>query len=125
MREILLSEIAFRNESQEIAAQFDLALNNMSHGMCMISAERRILVANARFLEFVGMPAGRSIANVHFQTLLRLAERRGAVPRETFGLLLTALDASGIEGGPRAIEFETADDSVFDITVTPNSRGAG
>ncbi len=123
LREILLSEIAFRNESQEIAAQFDLALNNMSHGMCMISAERQILVANARFLEFVGMPAGRSIANVHFQTLLRLAERRGAVPRETFGLLLTALDASGIEGGPRAIEFETADNSVFDITVTPNSRG--
>ena len=38
LRNILLSEIAFRTESERIANQFDFALNNMSHGMCMVSA---------------------------------------------------------------------------------------
>ena len=36
LRNILLSQIAFRTESEKIAGQFDMALNNMSHGMCML-----------------------------------------------------------------------------------------
>ena len=72
LRSILLSQIAFRSESEHIANQFDFAINNMSHGMCMVSAEKRILVSNAKFSEFLALehaaasqqcPAGSSDAS--------------------------------------------------------------
>ena len=123
LRDILLSEIAFRSESEKIAAQFDFAINNMSHGMCMISPEKRILVSNNRFSEFLGLPQGRPIVNVRFQSLLRLANRRGGVPGEALDRLFSALDATTFQNGPYSMEFETSDESVFDVTLTPNSTG--
>ena len=123
LRNILLSEIAFRSESEKIAAQFDFAINNMSHGMCMISPEKRILVSNNRFSEFLGLPQGRPIVNVRFQSLLRLANRRGGVPGEALDRLFSALDATTFQNGPYSMEFETSDESVFDVTLTPNSTG--
>ena len=123
LRNILLSEIAFRSQSEKIAAQFSFAINNMSHGMCMISAEKRIIVSNNKFSEFLGLPQGRPIVNVRFQSLLKLANRRGTVPGEALDRLLRALDSTTFQSGPCSIEFETSDESVFDVTLTPNSTG--
>ena len=90
LREILLSQIAFRRESEKIAGQFDFAINNMSHGMCMISAEMKILVSNKRFSEFLGLPPDRAIVNVRFGAVLRLAVKRGALPKDASHRLLRA-----------------------------------
>jgi diguanylate cyclase (GGDEF)-like protein len=123
LRDILLREIAFRSELAKIAGQFDFAINNMSHGMCMISAERKILVSNTRFSEFLGLRRERPIANVRFSSLLRLAKRRGNVPCEAFDRLLRTFDEASVQGGPCSMQFETVDDSVYEVTITPNSRG--
>jgi len=56
LRNILLSEMGYRRQSETIAKQFDFAINNMSHGMCMISADKKILVSNAKFAEILGLP---------------------------------------------------------------------
>src|SRR6516165_11391130 len=90
LREILLSQIAFRRESEKIAGQFDFAINNMSHGMCMISAEMKILVSNKRFSEFLGFPPDRAIVNVRFGAVLRLAVKRGTLPKDASQRLLRA-----------------------------------
>jgi len=124
LRSILLSEIAFRSRSDKIAAQFDFALNNMSHGMCMISADRRVLVSNNRFSEFLGLPPHRSIANVRILSLLKLVARRGDVPRQAVDRLRRALHSAGSQAGPDAMEFETSDGRAFELTLTANSRGS-
>ncbi len=58
--------LATRYEQQ--ANRFDIALNNMSHGLCMLDEQNRLQVWNDRFLELlhlknmpvrVGMPASR------------------------------------------------------------------
>jgi diguanylate cyclase (GGDEF)-like protein len=36
-------------------ARFDAALNNMSHALCMMDAEQRLIVCNIRFLELFGI----------------------------------------------------------------------
>jgi diguanylate cyclase (GGDEF)-like protein len=123
LRDILLSEIAFRNESERIAEQFDVAINNMSHGMCMISRERRILIANRMFSEFLGLRRKRPIANLRFQSLIRLAKRRGTVPEQAFDHLMKAFGVAMLQGGPCAMQLETLDESVFEVTITPNSTG--
>jgi diguanylate cyclase (GGDEF)-like protein len=46
---------------ETIAAQnrrFDVALNNMSHGLCMFDAEGTLIVHNDRYLEIYGLSAG-------------------------------------------------------------------
>jgi len=123
LRNILLSQISFRTESERIASQFDFAINNMSHGMCMVSAEKRILVSNAKFSEFLGLNRARPISNVRFEALMRLARRRNGVPQEALDGLLKAFDAAAAAGRPQSLEFEAADQSSYEVTVTSNSTG--
>jgi diguanylate cyclase (GGDEF)-like protein len=123
LRNTLLSEIAFRSRSEKIATQFDFAINNMSHGMCMISAEGRVLVSNNRFSEFLGLSPRRSLVGVRLASLVRLARRRGNAPGEAVDRLRKAITATSARSAPYAMEFEMADERAFDITLTPNSRG--
>ncbi len=123
LRTILMSEVAFRNRSERIAAQFDFAINNMSHGMCMISADGRVLVSNTRFAELLGLPPGRSIVNARFLSLLRPANRYGIVPPEAMDRLRRALQGSGPSSAPYSMAFETSDEKAYELTLTPNSRG--
>ena len=39
-----------------LAGQFDTALNNMPHGLCMFRADGRLAVMNHRFSEMMGLP---------------------------------------------------------------------
>ena len=123
LRNILLSQIAFRTESERIANQFDFAINNMSHGMCMVSAEKRLLVSNAKFSEFLSLKRERPITNIRLEAVTRLAKQRGAVPQEALDGLLKAFDAATAVGCSQSLEFETANQSFYEATITPNSRG--
>ena len=123
LRNILLSQIAFRTESERIANQFDFAINNMSHGMCMVSAEKRLLVSNAKFSEFLSLKRERPITNIRLEAVTRLAKQRGAVPQEALDGLLKAFDAATAAGCSQLLEFETANQSFYEATITPNSRG--
>ena len=49
--------------------RFEVTLANMSHGLCMIDPEQRIVVCNSRYAEMYGLPAdlakpGTRIADV-------------------------------------------------------------
>jgi PAS domain-containing protein len=37
-------------------AQLDAALSNMVQGLCLFDAERKVVVANARYAEIYGLP---------------------------------------------------------------------
>jgi diguanylate cyclase (GGDEF)-like protein len=123
LRNILLSQIAFRTDSERIANQFDFAINNMSHGMCMVSAEKRILVSNAKFSEFLALEHAPPITNVRLEAVARLAKRRAAVPQDAIADLLRAFDAASAAGRSQSLEFEAANQSFYEVTITPNSRG--
>ena len=123
LRDILLSQIAFRTESEQIAGQFDFAINNLSHGMCMISSDMKIAVSNAKFSEFLGLRQDRRIINVRFPALLRFAVQRGAVPKHAADRLMGAFGSGNSGRVPRSMQFETGNENVYEVTITPNSRG--
>ena len=123
LRSMLLSEMAYRRHSETIASQFDFAINNMSHGMCMISVDKKILVSNTKFVEFFGLPGNRSITNVRFKSLLRLAARRGAMPKNDCDRLLNSVTAADVEDRQRYLQIDTASGSVYDIALKHNSNG--
>jgi diguanylate cyclase (GGDEF)-like protein len=50
------AELASANESLRTQnARFDAALNNMSQALCMVDADQRLIVCNARFLELFSL----------------------------------------------------------------------
>jgi diguanylate cyclase (GGDEF)-like protein len=123
LRNILLSEMAYRRQSDLIAEQFDFAINNMSHGMCMISAEMKILVSNGKFAEFFGLPANKRIENANFRTLLRLGSRTGALSKEDGLRVLNAFATSYANEGETNLQIENSTGTVCDLTLKHNSNG--
>ena len=65
------AELADRFEEQ--AKRFDVALTNMSHGLCMFDGDNRLAVWNERFLEVTGLPAGGVHVGASVHDLVRLS----------------------------------------------------
>ena len=123
LRGMLLSEMAYRRRSETIAAQFDFAINNMSHGMCLISVDQKILVSNAKFAEFFGLPSERTLADAGLKALLRLAVRRGLIAKGDAAKLLALVTAVDGETRQRELQIETTTARAYDITLTHHSSG--
>jgi len=79
--ELHLQNYMLRARDKELRTQnerFTAALNNMSHALCLVDAEQRLIVCNDRFVELfrldaAAMPAGTPVR--------RLVERGGSWPR--------------------------------------------
>src|SRR6202000_491241 len=52
-----------------------------------------------------------------------LAKRRAGVPQGAIGELMKAFDAASASGRSQSLEFEAANQSFYEATITPNSRG--
>lgn len=123
LRNILLSEMSYRQQSEFMAGQFDLAINNMSHGMCMISASKRIEVSNSKFAEFFGLPETRPLTDVSFKALLRLAGRHNLLTAADSRRVLNSLTRRGDVNAEAYLQIEAANGSVCDLTIKPNTTG--
>lgn len=65
---------------QDVSRNLDLALENMSQGLCLFDNEERLVLSNARFAEIIGFPGERIRAGVTFRGLIdrALSESYGA-----------------------------------------------
>jgi diguanylate cyclase (GGDEF)-like protein len=59
--------------------RFDLALTNMSHGLCMFDADEKLVIFNSRFAEIYGMPEAQLKPGMTTRELMDLAFRPGEV----------------------------------------------
>jgi len=77
LRQIFLDAVVATREVGLLAARLDTALNNMSHGLCMFDAERRIVIANARLPEVLRIDPEAVRPGTRVQRLLRESVRAG------------------------------------------------
>jgi diguanylate cyclase (GGDEF)-like protein/PAS domain S-box-containing protein len=70
LRHNLLDAVTSAREVSLLAERFDTALNNMSHGLCMFDAERRILVANHKLNEQIGLPKALELKHLNLSELV-------------------------------------------------------
>jgi diguanylate cyclase (GGDEF)-like protein len=56
LQEIFVRALLAREREAALAGQFDTALNNMPHGLCMFAADGRLAVMNHRFSEMMNLP---------------------------------------------------------------------
>ena len=58
LQNIFVRALLAREREAALAGQFDTALNNMPHGLCMFRADGRLAVMNHRFNEMMQLPDG-------------------------------------------------------------------
>ena len=116
LREIFRAEVAARNRSVMLAARLDTALNNMSHGLCMIDGQGKLILANEQFHRIFGLPRDEQLAGVHARALFRRMVRNGRIAKSALASLAPAMFRQG-GGGDVAVAIETPDQRAIEITV--------
>ncbi|WP_421857167.1 putative bifunctional diguanylate cyclase/phosphodiesterase [Oricola sp.] len=101
IRSSVLDAIQGRWKNQEIAERFDVALNNMSHGLIMFDGDLRVLVANRTARTLFDIPSHLTLEGRRFEALLRYGLRRGALTKAQIGKLRDTLSPMILEGGTR------------------------
>lgn len=56
LHRIFMRAVVAREREAALAGQFDTALNNMPHGLCMFRVDRQLAVMNHRFSEMLDLP---------------------------------------------------------------------
>jgi diguanylate cyclase (GGDEF)-like protein len=93
LRSTLLEEVLSKREATQLAGQLDSALNNMSHGLCMLDANGNLSVSNDQIAKMLGVPRRAMRLGVNIKVLLRLLVRAGAIARDEADKFNRALKA--------------------------------
>jgi diguanylate cyclase (GGDEF)-like protein len=123
LRLTLLDAVVTSRDMALLAKRFDTALNNMPHGLCMFDAERRIVVANGRLSDHLGLPAGSELKGLSSEKLVMLAVETGLIPMDQAEPLVGDLNArlSGAETHAFAVDLHNS--RTLEFTVQPMENG--
>jgi diguanylate cyclase (GGDEF)-like protein len=102
LQKIFVRALVAREREAALAGQFDTALNNMPHGLCMFAADGRLAVMNHRFSEMMNL----SDDLMH----------RGSTAADIVGACVSAGTLSDASG--KMIISEIDDSQARDITTT-------
>jgi diguanylate cyclase (GGDEF)-like protein len=119
VRTAVLDAILGRRRNEEIAERFDVALNNMAHGLIMFDGELRVLVANSSARTLFDIPDHVTLEGRSFEALLRYGHRSGAITEKQAQRLRTALAPIILEGGSRRFIF--SDDRHIEFKSNPRA----
>ncbi len=116
LKGIFRAEIAERNRSAMLAGRLDMALNNMSHGLCMMNAGGRLVLTNDQALKMFGLQPDDAPVGAHVKSVLAKLVMSGVLAEPQFARLASILADDG-NGVDFIIPLETLDDRAFEITV--------
>jgi diguanylate cyclase (GGDEF)-like protein len=94
LRTTLLDEVLSKREVTQLASQLDSALNNMSHGLCMLDSDGNLRVSNDQIAKMLGVPARAMRPGANVKVLIRLLTRAGAVTQDVANELSRGLRVS-------------------------------
>ena len=60
-------------------ARFDVAINNMSQGLCLFDADKRLVISNSRFQEMYSLPDELVRPGTPLRRILQFYEDRGDI----------------------------------------------
>ncbi|KLK94031.1 hypothetical protein AA309_06130 [Microvirga vignae] len=123
--ELQLRNEALQTQEHELRTQnerFDAALNNMSHGLCMVDGSERIIVFNARFAELFAIDTTVQ-PGVTLSCLVAQAEAQGCDGAEPLREILAEQQELMRKRQQFAFIHEQPDGQTFAISHQPMSDG--
>ncbi len=115
LKSAFVAEIQARNQTTLLAERLDTALNNMSHGLCMIDGQGRLILANHKFLSLLGLP-GDSQTGAHWRVIIRKLIAAGRLDQSTVITLTNAI-LRGAHERDFLVPFETRDGRAIEAVV--------
>jgi len=79
---------------ERVNVQLDLALNNMTHGLCMFDSSRKLIVCNNNYRQIYGLPAELTVTGTPINAILQFLVDKGTFAessQETLAGLYTFL----------------------------------
>ena len=116
-------EAALAARFEEQANRFDIALNNMSHGLCMLDPQDRLQVWNERFLELLHLQKAPVRVGMRISQLVRHSIRAGNHKAQSAKQVITDL-VSGLRQD-RLDQFHTSPDGDRTIAVSRRMMAGG
>ncbi|HKN29684.1 MAG TPA: diguanylate cyclase [Roseiarcus sp.] len=109
--------IAAQQKAATLATRLDTALNNMSHGLCMVDARGRLILTNNQALKIFGVRPGRDLVGGNVNPILRSLGQSGVIAPAQLSRLAQALFHADEEGADFVVPLETRDGRAFEVTV--------
>ncbi len=117
---------ALREREAELTVtngRFELALDNMTQGLCLYDPNFNLTIINRRFTEIYDLPAGQLRAGSHLRDLLRLSVERGNHPGHTLESLLNQWRAISMGGQSGTLTRSLPDGRYVMIFFGPSPDG--
>jgi diguanylate cyclase (GGDEF)-like protein/PAS domain S-box-containing protein len=115
LKENFLAEVTARQKVAMLATRLDTALNNMSHGLCMVDSNGKLILTNGQVLKLFGLTENVAYVGADMRTVLRDLVRTGVLARSEFKRLWKALFTN--MGDDFVIPLETGDQRALEVTV--------
>eukprot|EP01037_Dinobryon_pediforme_P013337 gene13336-13451_t len=101
--------------------RFEVALNNMSQGLCMFDENDLLIVANERLAEMFGLPLMQVQPSVSLTSLLAWSAALGGLGQSDADTILYSLGVMKNDAVQRAATFELADGRAMAVNFEPTS----
>ena len=92
LHRIFMRALAAREREAALARQFDTALNNMPHGLCMFRADGRLAVMNNRFREMLNLASDSVERDMSASGIVDACVARGAISALSGKLILAEIE---------------------------------
>ncbi|HXZ17592.1 MAG TPA: EAL domain-containing protein [Roseiarcus sp.] len=111
------AEVNARIQSATLADRLDTALNNMSHGLCMVDAGGRLILANDQFRKIFGLSSDMTLSGETVGGLFRKVIQPILVPNFAYSQGVRALFRSQGLASDMTVPIETRDGRAIEATV--------
>ena len=122
LQKIFVRALIAREREAALAGQFDTALNNMPHGLCMFAADGRVAVMNHRFSEMMSLSDDLMHRGASAAQIVGACVNAGSISAASGQMILSEIENS------QARDITTTDPSVanarsFSWTFQPMAGG--
>jgi diguanylate cyclase (GGDEF)-like protein len=117
LRANFLGVVSAQQKAATLAGRLDTALNNMSHGLCMIDAAGRLILANDQFRAIFKLKDEAGLAGESVHALFRRSIRPQLLPGSRVSQSVRALFRGADIASDVSVPIETMDGRAIEATV--------
>jgi diguanylate cyclase (GGDEF)-like protein len=98
LHRIFMQAVVAREREAALAGQFDTALNNMPHGLCMFTSDGHLAVMNQCFREMMDLPADLAHLRPSASGILAACVDAGSISEANASMILAEIDNPQAKG---------------------------
>ncbi|MEX0409414.1 EAL domain-containing protein [Aquibium sp. LZ166] len=125
VREVLFSALSEEKKANRLAQRFNRALNTMSHGLIMLSADGRVIVANAEAAELMRVGNPERLIGRSLKALLLRGAAGGLINRKDCSFVEAQLSRALRDGCGRKLLVDLTDGRHLEFSAREGSDDLG